>query len=38
MDGYWFPAFSSADDTLHFANGSDVHIRQVVKFTEYKKK
>jgi hypothetical protein len=38
MDGYWFPAFSSADDTLHFANGSDAHIRQVVKFTEYKKK
>jgi hypothetical protein len=36
VDGYWFPAFSSADDTLHFAGG-DVHVKQVLKFTEYKR-
>lgn len=37
VDGkYWFPVFSSADDTLHF-NGGDVHLKQVLKFTDYKK-
>jgi len=36
IDGYWFPTFSSADDTLHFAM-SDVRIKQVLKFTEYRK-
>jgi len=36
IDGYWFPTFSSADDTLHFAN-RDVRIKQVLKFTDYKK-
>jgi hypothetical protein len=33
---YWFPTFSSADDTLHF-NSGDVRIKQVVKLTNYKK-
>ena len=33
---YWFPAFSSADDTLHFRN-SDMRIKEVLKFTDYKK-
>ncbi|HEV2729206.1 MAG TPA: hypothetical protein VGV15_04165 [Terriglobales bacterium] len=38
IDGqYWFPTFSSADDTLAFRTG-DVRIKQVLKFTEYKKK
>src|SRR5437667_227350 len=36
IDGYWFPTFSSADDTLHFTN-RDVRIKQVLKFTDYKK-
>jgi hypothetical protein len=37
IDGkYWFPTFSSVDDTLHF-NASDVHMKQVLKFTDYKK-
>ena len=37
IDGkYWFPTFSSADDTLHFAH-SDVHIKEVLKFTDYKR-
>ena len=33
---YWFPTFSSADDVLHFHAG-DVRIRQVLKFTDYKR-
>lgn len=36
IDGkYWFPTFSSSDDTLHFQN-EDVHLKQVLKFTDYK--
>jgi hypothetical protein len=40
VDGkYWFPAYTLADDTLHFHKGSyqDVHIREVVKYTDYKR-
>ena len=38
IDGkYWFPTFSSADDTLHFAHG-DTHIKEVLKFRDYKRK
>ena len=33
---FWFPTFSSADDTLHF-NSGDVRIKQVVKMTNYKR-
>ena len=36
IDGYWFPTFSKADDTLHFES-ADVRIKQVLKFTDYKK-
>lgn len=36
IDGFWFPTFSSADDTLHFET-ADVRIKQVLKFTDYKK-
>lgn len=36
IDGFWFPTFSSADDTLHFQT-ADVRIKQVLKFTDYKK-
>jgi len=32
----WFPTFSSADDTLHFQH-SDVRIKQVLQFTDYKR-
>jgi hypothetical protein len=36
IDGkYWFPTYTLADDTLHFAAG-DVHIREVVKYDDYK--
>ena len=37
IGGFWFPTFSSADDTLAFRTG-DVRIKQVLKFTDYKKK
>ncbi len=37
MDGkYWFPVYTKVDDTLHFSTG-DIHIRQVVKYTDYKR-
>ena len=37
----WFPTYSKGDGVLHFAGGrgflaQDVHIRQTVKFTDYK--
>ncbi len=36
VDGkYWFPIYTSANDTLHFV-GQDVKIKQVVKYTDYK--
>jgi len=40
IDGqYWFPAYTKADDTLHFRTGSyqDVHIREIIKYTDYKR-
>ncbi len=37
IDGqYWFPTWTKADDTLHFSN-QDVHIREVVKYTNSKR-
>ena len=37
IDGkYWFPTFSSADDTLHFVH-EDTHIKELLKFTDYKR-
>ena len=42
VDGkYWFPTYTKAEGNLHFAaqNGAlsqDVHIRNIVKFTDYK--
>jgi hypothetical protein len=37
VDGpYWFPVYTRADDTLHFSSG-DVKIREIVKYTNYKK-
>jgi hypothetical protein len=36
VDGkYWFPTYTRADDELHFSSG-DVHIRETVKYTDYK--
>jgi hypothetical protein len=36
VDGHWFPAYAKVDDTLHFGT-QDIHIREIVKFTEYKR-
>ena len=37
VDGkYWFPVYTKVDDLLHFSTG-DIHIRQVVKYTDYKR-
>ena len=37
IDGvYWFPVYTRADDVLHFSTG-DVHIREVVKYEDYKR-
>ena len=36
VDGkYWFPTYTRADDNLKFSSG-DVHIREIVKYTDYK--
>jgi hypothetical protein len=37
IDGkYWFPTYTKADDILHFHTG-DIHIREVVKYTDYQR-
>jgi hypothetical protein len=37
IDGkYWFPTYTRADDILHFSN-QDVHIREIVKYKNYKR-
>ncbi len=36
VDGYWLPAYVRVDDTLHFRIEA-IHVREVVKFTGYKK-
>jgi hypothetical protein len=33
---YWFPTYTRADDTLHF-NAGDIHIREIVKYEDYKR-
>ena len=33
---YWFPTYTRADDTLHF-NMGDIHIREIVKYEDYKR-
>jgi len=37
VDGqYWFPTYTRADDILHFKD-NDVHIRETLKYTNYKR-
>jgi hypothetical protein len=37
IDGkYWFPTYTRADDTLTFNTG-DIHIREIVKYEDYKR-
>jgi hypothetical protein len=33
---FWFPTYTKADDTLHFSGG-DVQIREIVKYSDYKR-
>jgi len=37
VDGYWFPAYARVDDTLRFGVQS-IHLREIVKFWDYKKR
>lgn len=43
IDGhYWFPVYTKAEGILHFAGGrgyasQDVHIRDIIKYSEYKR-
>ncbi|MCM3900113.1 MAG: hypothetical protein ND866_00245 [Pyrinomonadaceae bacterium] len=38
IDGrYWFPTYTSADDELVFPKGQTVHIRMLVRYTDYKR-
>jgi len=36
VDGYWFPAYTKVDDTLHFRVES-IHLREIIKFKNYKR-
>lgn len=36
VDGHWFPAYTRVDDILHFQVQA-VHMREIVKFTGYKR-
>jgi len=37
VDGYWFPAYARVDETLQFGVQS-IHLREVVKFRDYRKR
>jgi thiol-disulfide isomerase/thioredoxin len=37
IDGkYWFPTFTIADQNLYFSGGPPVHVKEVVRYTDYK--
>jgi hypothetical protein len=37
VDGkFWFPTYTMADDTLYFSNAPAVHMKEVVRYTDYK--
>jgi hypothetical protein len=38
VDGhYWFPVYTYSDDQLDFPKGSSVHLRMLVRYTDYKR-
>jgi hypothetical protein len=38
IDGqYWFPTYTRAEDTLQFAVGGGVRIREIIKYTNYRR-
>jgi len=34
---YWFPAYTRADDILHFKSGEEMHVRIAVHYSNYKR-
>ena len=37
IDGkFWFPTYTMANDTLYFSNAAPVHMKEVVRYTDYK--
>jgi len=37
VDGkFWFPTYTMADDTLYFENGPAVHMKEIIRYTDYK--
>jgi len=37
IDGkFWFPTFTLADDTLYFSGGPPVHVKEIIRYTDYK--
>lgn len=37
VDGkFWFPTFTMADDTLYFSNAPPVHMKEIIRYTDYK--
>lgn len=37
IDGkFWFPTYTLADDTLYFPNGPAVHMKEIVRYSDYK--
>jgi hypothetical protein len=38
VDGrYWFPTYTQADDELQFPKGQTIHVRMLVRYTDYKR-
>ncbi len=38
IDGkFWFPVYTYADDTLHFKDGQDQRVKEIIKYDHYKK-
>ena len=38
VDGrYWFPTYTYADDVLEFSNGNRVHVRLIIRFSEFQR-
>lgn len=34
---YWFPTYVRSDEMLHFQYADDVHVREIIKYTQYKR-
>ncbi len=37
VDGkFWFPTYTMGDDTLYFPDGPGIHMKEIVRYTDYK--